>query len=104
LFGLANVRPPFQQLGGKTRGHFGRQKLLEQGRLARDGAGVVAKKDADLIFFDDNAAFEIRLDQPEQLVHSARNLREQIGGVRLTCFGSGVNGFTRCRPELRERA
>src|SRR5580765_4354241 len=60
LLGLANIGPALDQRGWHSRRHFGRKRLFHQRAAARHGLWVVAKENADGIFFLRNLPLQVR--------------------------------------------
>src|SRR6202012_3196788 len=60
LFGLANIRPAFEERGRHARRHFGRKRLLNERQSAWHVLRVVAKENADGIFFLRDLPLEVR--------------------------------------------
>ena len=60
LLGLTDVGPAFEQRAGQPGRHLRRQDLVIQLSVVGDRAGVLPKKNADLILLDDDLPFDIR--------------------------------------------
>src|SRR4029077_1311427 len=57
-----------------------------------------------VVLMESVLCLHVRLDEPKQLVHSARHFGEQVGGIRVPGLSSDINRFTGRCSELCEGA